>query len=153
MRFDYDIKKPEEYQKIFQDIFSWYQTVGLGGKTLVLALEGDLGAGKTTFTQELAKMLAVEGPVTSPTFTIMKEYALTHADFTTLIHIDAYRIESEDEVKPIKIPDMLVRPKAIVCIEWPQQVASYIPKTAVHIQFVITDDENRRVVVRYPKTA
>jgi len=151
MRFEYDIKIPDEYKKIIHDIFTWHQTT-LPSQNLVLALEGDLGAGKTTFTQQLAKMLSVEEHVTSPTFTIMKGYEITHPDFTTLIHIDAYRIESEEEAVPIKIVSLLTQPQAIVCIEWPEQIASYIPKTAVRLQFTITENENRHVVVLYPET-
>ncbi|KKT87094.1 MAG: hypothetical protein UW87_C0042G0004 [Candidatus Moranbacteria bacterium GW2011_GWC2_45_10] len=64
----------------------------------IICLSGDLGAGKTTFTQGLLEGLGVEGPYTSPTFAIMKEYRLqtTNYKLQTVYHIDAYRVEEKD---------------------------------------------------------
>lgn len=93
----------------------------------VLALSGDLGAGKTTFTQVLARALGVTEPVISPTFVIMKGYALEHADFDTLIHIDAYRLESPEELAVLGFARILAEPRTLVVLEWPERVRELVP--------------------------
>lgn len=100
----------------------------------VITLHGDLGAGKTAFTKELASLLGISDTVTSPTFVIMKSYAISeHSHFKTLIHIDAYRIESDDEMRVLGFADILKDPSHIVCIEWPEKINALIPKDAYPI--------------------
>lgn len=100
----------------------------------VLALHGELGAGKTAFTQTLASMLGVRESVTSPTFVVMRLYPIT-ADvrFRTLVHIDAYRIASLDELRVLGFDEILVDPANLICIEWAGQVAAALPRDAYHI--------------------
>lgn len=117
---------------------------------MVITLEGDLGAGKTTFTQELGRNLGVTEQVTSPTFTIMKQYELDHELFDTLVHIDAYRFESEEEARPLRLEEIFTIPRAIVCVEWPERIPSLIPKTATSLTISIIEDEKRLVTVQYP---
>ncbi|MBI4087002.1 tRNA (adenosine(37)-N6)-threonylcarbamoyltransferase complex ATPase subunit type 1 TsaE [Candidatus Kaiserbacteria bacterium] len=102
----------------------------------VLALHGELGAGKTSFVQVLAKLLGVEQSVTSPTFVVMRMYPTAGpCDFSTLVHIDAYRVESPDEMRVIGLVDVLREPANLVCIEWAERIKDDIPPDALHVTF------------------
>jgi tRNA threonylcarbamoyladenosine biosynthesis protein TsaE len=111
----------------------------------VLALSGDLGAGKTTFTQALAKALGVVETVTSPTFVVMKRYSLLRGHFSTLVHIDLYRIEDESELAPLRIREDIERPENLVVIEWPERAPSLIPAGAHHIHVTTEADTSRTI--------
>lgn len=107
----------------------------------VVCLEGDLGAGKTTFTQGLAKALCVEGRVTSPTFCIVQE----HRGPQLLVHMDLYRLHGEDDVLAIGWEDYLAE-GAILVVEWPERAGSLIPSDARHIVFRHLEGEERRSI-------
>jgi tRNA threonylcarbamoyladenosine biosynthesis protein TsaE len=107
----------------------------------VITLAGDLGVGKTAFTKELAKILGVSHEVTSPTFVIMKSYPIsTHPFFKTLTHIDAYRIESEDEIRVLGFAELLKDPTQLICIEWPEKIQNSVPTDALTISFTLLKD-------------
>jgi len=90
----------------------------VGGETILLV--GDLGAGKTTFTQFLAKELGVKEAVTSPTFNIVKEY---DGKKMKLYHFDMYRIEDASELQEIGAEDILYgNEHDVVIVEWPYNV-------------------------------
>lgn len=102
----------------------------------VLALHGELGAGKTAFVQCLARVLGIAEQVTSPTFVIMRLYSINKHDFfRKLVHIDAYRIESLDEMAVIGFEDLVREPRNLICIEWAERIPAAIPKDALHITF------------------
>ncbi|MEL6804818.1 MAG: tRNA (adenosine(37)-N6)-threonylcarbamoyltransferase complex ATPase subunit type 1 TsaE [Bacteroidota bacterium] len=105
----------------------------------ILALHGDLGAGKTTFTQQLAAQLGVTEVVTSPTFVVMKQYPLTTQMFDTLVHIDAYRIEEVDEMRVLGFGDLVNTPRTLVCIEWAERIKELLPPQTIHLHFSITE--------------
>jgi len=112
----------------------------------VLALQGDLGVGKTAFTKELAKLLGIMNEVTSPTFVIMKSYPIANHPFIrTLTHIDAYRIESDDEMRVLGFDAILRDASQLVCIEWPENIESLIPKDALKINFTLNSDGTRDI--------
>lgn len=94
----------------------------------VVVLTGDLGAGKTTFVQALAKILNVDEPVTSPTFTLLKRYETGHKSFPHLLHMDAYRIESVDELAPLRFDELLNTPQTLFVIEWGERIAEALPE-------------------------
>lgn len=121
----------------------------------VVCLEGDLGAGKTTFTQGLAAALGVKGRVTSPTFCIVQEHAAGSADarIPLLVHMDLYRLHDEDDVLAIGWEDYLAR-GAVLVVEWPERAGSLIPSGAKHVVFRHLDgEENRRISYQPPETA
>lgn len=101
----------------------------------LVALRGNLGAGKTTFMQALAKELGVEGVVQSPTYVLMKSYPISFGVFTKLIHIDAYRLNSPEEFQTLKPEDFLNNPQNLVCVEWPERVAGALPAPDLVLQF------------------
>ncbi len=109
----------------------------------VVCLEGDLGAGKTTFTQGLAAALGVDGRVTSPTFCLVQEH---RGEKAFLVHMDLYRLHDEDDVLAIGWEDYLSE-GAILVVEWPERAGSLIAPTARHIRFVKTGDDSRRIEV------
>ena len=111
----------------------------------VLALSGDLGAGKTTFTQCLADALGVTETVTSPTFLVMRSYELRTKAFKRLIHIDAYRIDEEDEARVIGLGDLLLDPENIIVIEWAERIPSYIPEDAFRFMLAHGEGETRTI--------
>lgn len=111
---------------------------------LVLALRGDLGAGKTTFTQSFAKALGVKKRILSPTFLIMKRFPLKAGNFQNLYHIDAYRIKAQD-LKKLDISEIL-KGQNIVLIEWADRVREILPKGTIWIRFEHGERENERKI-------
>ncbi|MDP3971047.1 MAG: tRNA (adenosine(37)-N6)-threonylcarbamoyltransferase complex ATPase subunit type 1 TsaE [bacterium] len=89
----------------------------------IILLEGELGAGKTTFIQGLAEGLGISEAITSPTFTIMNVFPnTTHSIIKTFIHIDLYRISSEDSIEDIDVDQYINDPSALVVVEWPERI-------------------------------
>lgn len=117
-------------------------------KAKIVLLGGDLGAGKTTFTKELASAIGIDkSKVTSPTFILKKEHTATHPVFKKLIHIDAYRFNTPQEAKILRLEDDLDERDTIVAVEWPSKM-SYM-KADVELLFTIIDDETREVAINY----
>jgi tRNA threonylcarbamoyladenosine biosynthesis protein TsaE len=112
------------------------------GSSKVVAFYGDLGAGKTTFIQALAKEMGIGGPTTSPTFVIQKSYE-AFKYFNTLIHIDAYRLESGNELLKLRFEETLKFPKTIICVEWPSNVESALPKDVIKVECRFLDENTR----------
>lgn len=117
-----------------------------GKNNQVISLSGNLGAGKTTLVQFLAKELGVHEQVTSPTFTIMKNYQIAEGkQFKNLIHVDAYRIDSLDELRPLGFAPLLTTPGNLVCIEWAEKIASFLPKDTIYLTLVVIDEQSREI--------
>ena len=111
----------------------------------VIELIGDVGAGKTTFVRGLAKGLGIKEPVTSPSFTISKSYALP--DGKTLTHYDFYRLEdpglmSEDLTESINDP------YNITIVEWANSVSSLLPNDHIKIFINYNEDSTRYIEVK-----
>ena len=109
----------------------------------VLALSGDLGAGKTTFVQHLARTLGVADTVTSPTFTVLQRYECEHEKFQTLLHMDAYRIDDHSELGPLHFTELLQSPQTLFCIEWAEKIKDVLPSGVVFLDFEIGEGEER----------
>jgi len=108
------------------------------GVPRVLALHGDLGSGKTAFVKALARMLGVQEDVTSPTFVILKIYPLDeNKEYSALAHIDAYRIEDIEEMRPLRFGELLKEPNVLICIEWAEKIATLLPKKTLHMHIEI----------------
>jgi tRNA threonylcarbamoyladenosine biosynthesis protein TsaE len=112
-----------------------------------LALHGDLGAGKTTFVQGLARGLGVEDAVSSPTFTV---YSLHRGNVRTadgasrgmlLMHLDAYRLDSPEQVDALMLDDFLVSPYCLA-VEWPENISGWLPRNSWHLELRITGDRH-----------
>lgn len=111
----------------------------------IITLHGDLGSGKTTFTQGVLAACLAKGPYTSPTFTIMKEYDIDAYGFERVYHIDAYRISSEDMVE-LGWDDIMQDPKALVIVEWPENIESILPQDAKKIECKWVSESDREYV-------
>jgi len=103
----------------------------------VLALYGELGAGKTYFTQQLCKFLGVTENVSSPSYVLMNEYkGIYH-----IRHLDLYRLEAEEELLELGLYDLY--DDAITIIEWPEIAESMLPDNTIHIYFEFVGDYRR----------
>jgi tRNA threonylcarbamoyladenosine biosynthesis protein TsaE len=109
---------------------------------MVLALSGDLGAGKTTFMQGVAFALGVKRPITSPTFTLCQEYQTPKFK---LVHMDLYRLNGPDDLLTIGFPEHL-ESGAVVAVEWPERGGDLIPPDALHITLTLSDDADTRTI-------
>lgn len=137
--------KKESLGKIAEGIVSYMKTCERKAGATVIALSGDLGAGKTALTQHIARVLGVAQIPPSPTFVIMRSYETTDTTFTKLVHIDAYRIETEDELRPLHLDAEFGNEGALVCIEWPEKIASAIPEGALHITLTTVNENEREL--------
>ncbi len=120
------------------------------GATVVL-LSGDLGAGKTTMAQTIGKRFGVEKLMQSPTFVIMRNYNLLPttsnlpSDFSHLVHIDAYRLESESEIEKLGFQEIITNPKNLVLIEWPEKIKKILPRKSFKV-LIKHINENERLI-------
>lgn len=124
----------------------------------ILALSGDLGAGKTAFVKALASALGITETITSPTFVIEQIYVLpkdaatpsvnvvTGGHFDRLIHIDAYRLEKASELERLGWAEIASDPKNLICLEWPENVVGISHfSDARKLQFRFIDESTREI--------
>ncbi len=133
----------EEMHKLATDFAAGLRASEIGAT--VVGLYGDLGAGKTSFTQGVAKALGVGDQVVSPTFVIEKIYELSDKPFHHLIHIDAYRLEHSDELLHLGWRDITADPGNLILIEWPERVAGIMPPH-IKITFKTLEKQDEREV-------
>lgn len=110
----------------------------------VLELVGDVGVGKTTFTQGLAQELGVQEPLTSPSFTISKRYALPEGG--ELVHYDFYRL-ADPGIMRDELAETLANPTNVVVIEWGEEVSELLPDDKIRLEFRLTADGDREVKI------
>ena len=130
-------------EEMAKDILALSET----NNAIVLALKGELGSGKTTFVQGLAKGLGVQSRVLSPTFLVIKEFELPHTNKTMLYHIDCYRLESSQELLDLGFKSIVANPKNIVVIEWADRVKKILSKDTKWIHFFVTGENSRELDV------
>lgn len=104
----------------------------------VVALYGDLGSGKTTFTRYLVESLGLKNRVQSPTFVIARRYGQVN-------HVDLYRLTSEKEVEDLGLKETLDDKNSITIIEWPELAEKMLPEDAVRIYFEYVDENSRKI--------
>lgn len=136
-------KSLDETQKLASD---WLKSLDTSrDEALVVGLYGNLGAGKTTFTQAVARELGVEDVVNSPTFVIEKIYETKHSHFKRLIHIDAYRLESASELQVLNFEEVVSSKSYLVLIEWPEKVSEILPGDHTKIFLTFVDETTRQI--------
>ena len=131
----FTVKNPEETEKLAER-FAKNAEPGT-----VIAMNGDLGAGKTTFTKALAKGLGIEETVTSPTFNIVKEY---RGGRLPLYHFDVYRIEDPEEMYELGYEEYFYG-EGVCAVEWAEKIEVLIPADAVRIQILYGKEEGERI--------
>lgn len=137
METEYRVNEVEELGSLVTDVLKEYDARSSKDDAFVFALHGDLGAGKTTFMQLLARQLGVSEQVTSPTFVVMKKYLVAEGGVAQLVHIDAYRIEDVDEMRPLRFSEELTEKDTIIGIEWAENIAPLLPANTLHLTFTL----------------
>lgn len=143
-----------ETQKIAQEFAKKLK----GGE--VIALYGELGAGKTTFIQGLAKGLGIEKRIISPTFIIVRTYEIklktqssklkaTTQYLKFFYHIDLYRVEGQHDIEGLGIEEIVNDPNSIIAIEWAEKLGKLLPKKRVDIYFDYISESKRRIIINY----
>ena len=97
------------------------------GGAFVLALSGELGSGKTSFTQGLAKGLGIKEKVKSPSFLLLKKYEIPKTK-RSLVHLDCYRLEKFKDLEAIGFEEFLADPRNIVAVEWADKIKKHLPE-------------------------
>lgn len=110
----------------------------------VVLLYGNLGAGKTTFVQGLAKGLGITKRIISPTFIILRSYELEKRNF---YHVDLYRLKSEKEIEALGLVELMKNPDNIIVIEWPERLGSLMPKKIWKLTFTVIDENKREILI------
>lgn len=111
-----------------------------GVRRLVIGLRGELGAGKTSFVRALLRGLGHGGRVPSPTYTLLEQYDVGHL---AVVHLDLYRLGSDEELEHIGIRDWLGRDDAWILAEWPERAPSFAAHCDLLIDFAITGELER----------
>ncbi len=116
---------------------------------LVMALEGELGAGKTTLTQGLAKILGIKAKVKSPTFTLIKKYKIPRLKKSRfLYHLDCYRLRDHRDLLALGIKDILNNKENVILIEWPERIRKILPKNHIKIHMDHVNKHTRKITIR-----
>ena len=122
---------------------------------IVVAMQGDLGGGKTTFIQGFARGLGIKENITSPTFVILKKFEIAASRSSPprndreriFYHIDAYRLEKSEDLMDLGIEKILLDSHNIVAIEWSEKIKKILPKNAVKIKFEFIDNTTRKIKI------
>jgi tRNA threonylcarbamoyladenosine biosynthesis protein TsaE len=128
-----------DIKKISQKIIKYLESI-VSENATVLAFYGNLGAGKTTLTQNIAGDLGIKDVVNSPTFVIQKKYKINGNKYKNLIHIDAYRLSSFEETKVLGLEEEFNKKENIIIIEWPENIKEILPKDLINIYLEHTND-------------
>lgn len=112
----------------------------------VVALYGDLGAGKTVFAQGIAKALGIKRQVLSPTFVFIRSYPLTIKPLT-FYHIDLYRGQTPQDFQSLGLEDVFTN-DSIVVIEWAEKIAEILPKKRIDVTIEPINETTRRIKIK-----
>jgi tRNA threonylcarbamoyladenosine biosynthesis protein TsaE len=137
----------QELPRLAQSVLADISLRRHAGRACVIALAGNLGAGKTTFVQALAREMGVTDVVQSPTYVLMKSYPVAYQGFELLVHIDAYRLESPEQFAALGPQTFLQNEKALVLIEWPERLEGVLPKPDMTIWFSADDMMGKERVI------
>lgn len=131
------------------------ETQALAGKMVsdlktgtLIALKGDLGAGKTTFVQGLGEALGISRML-SPTYTLIREYPVDGRvwPFERLYHIDLYRMASTQEAMNLGLNEIWFNPKNLVLVEWPEKIMEFLPKPHIMIEIEKGKEDERTITI------
>lgn len=136
-----------ETRKIAAQIARKIVSRGPGKTAIVLALQGELGSGKTTFVQGFCEGLGLKKRAVSPTFVILRRTVLNKDGFKNLFHMDAYRLKSGKETGPLELKKLFKKPENILLIEWAENIKSILPKSSIRIRFLHVKKEKERTLL------
>lgn len=136
-------KSARETQKLGEKVAD---TLKNGG---VVTCYGELGSGKTTLIQGLAKGLGIKRRILSPTFVMIRQYAIHRKPNATFYHIDLYRIEKSEEAMGLGILEIFADKNAIVAIEWAEKIKNILPKKRIDIFFKYKGENERKIKMNF----
>jgi len=145
-----------ETQKLGEEFAEETLRRGSGPAALVLALQGELGAGKTTFLQGFARGLGVKEKILSPTFIILKKFKIksdkrqetSDKRFKNFYHIDCYRLNKPEEILNLGFREIITNSENIVAIEWPEKIENILPENITSIKFEHLEKNKREILIR-----
>jgi tRNA threonylcarbamoyladenosine biosynthesis protein TsaE len=111
-----------------------------------LAFYGDLGSGKTTFIQGLAKGLGIKRRIISPTFIIVRSYEINKGNF---YHIDLYRTQTKEDLLGLGIDQIIEDDNSIVAVEWAEKMGNLLPDKRIELHFKYIDENKREITITY----
>lgn len=141
----------DSLEKTSEVALQFLSSLKQGDKAVIVALFGDLGAGKTAFVKKCAEHLGITDTVISPTFVIEKIYKLPKEknDFWRhLVHIDAYRFENFSEMKHLGFNELASDKHNLIFIEWPERVIEALPEERREIHFTFIDEDTREIDIK-----
>jgi tRNA threonylcarbamoyladenosine biosynthesis protein TsaE len=150
MKRTYCTSGPSETKKIAQIILKDLKSERPKKGAYVLALEGDLGGGKTTFLQGLAKALGIKDKILSPTFVIMRKFSIPENKkiiFNNFYHLDCYRIRDEQDILALGFSGIVSCRDNIVAVEWSEKIKKILPPGTTIIKFGFISGEKRKIEI------
>jgi len=114
----------------------------------IIALSGDLGAGKTQFAKGVARALGIARTITSPTFLIMRSYKASLGPWEHLFHLDCYRLEDPQELRVLGWDEIVANPKNLIVVEWAERVSALLPPSTVWVELEVVSPTKRTITVR-----
>ncbi len=114
---------------------------------VILALDGELGGGKTTFLQGLGRGLGIKEKILSPTFIIMKRFKISHSQFHNFYHIDCYRIKNQNDLISLSFKEIISSPYNIIAIEWAEKIKKIIPLERLNLKFEFINKNKRKIII------
>jgi len=145
--FEAITKSAKETKKVAANLTKALKNKPILKHAFIIALEGNLGSGKTTFIQGLAKGLKIKENVLSPTFLILKQFPVSFKRYKNFYHIDAYRLKNPEELLELGFKDLLSNPDNIIVIEWVDKVKKILPKNALMIKFENLGKNKRKIEI------
>src|SRR3989344_7044795 len=158
---------PKDTNKIAQILADKILNTKANKTATVVAIEGELGAGKTTLVKGIAKALGIKTHITSPTFVLLKQYEIPSKakslkskvikvaslrplplDLRQLIHIDAYRLKDHHDLVALGIKEIISDPKNIVLIEWSERVKPILPSKRIKVHIDHVGENERRIEIK-----
>lgn len=137
-------KNPKETEKLAG--FLLRKLLNLNNKkAIVVALEGELGAGKTVFVRGLAKALKIKSKIKSPTFNLMKHYQASSYNF---YHFDCYRLKDHNDFKVMDLKEIFADPRNLILIEWAERVKKILPKNHIKVHIDHVDKNKRKITIK-----
>ncbi|MDD5749703.1 MAG: tRNA (adenosine(37)-N6)-threonylcarbamoyltransferase complex ATPase subunit type 1 TsaE [Patescibacteria group bacterium] len=135
----YIVKDLQETEKVAKNLASSLK----GGE--LIALSGNLGAGKTAFVKALARALGIKEEINSPTFVLLKVYDIAYKKVNKFVHVDCYRLRGQEDLFDIGLGDYLNYDNIIVAIEWADKIVN-LPKDAIKVHLEIVDNNQRKII-------
>lgn len=142
-------KSTEETKKIAASLAQDLKKQSPLKHAFTIALEGNLGSGKTTFIQGFAKGLKIKENVLSPTFLILKQFPVVLKNYKNLYHIDAYRLKNSEELVELGFKDIIKNPENIIVAEWADKIKKILPKNFLKIKFINLGKNQRKIKIHF----